>query len=79
MAIERDDMELQTFYDIVRIALEVLSRRVLHLLTVLLSAFLFGWVMYNPDTLRLGGAVAFTILMIVLTWIGGKNAVGNTS
>lgn len=67
-------MDTDMFLKVVRIALDVLSKRVLHLLTVLFSAVLFGWVMAQPDTTRLGGAIAFSCLMIVLTYIsGGKN------
>lgn len=62
-------MEMETFYQVVRIALDVLSKRILHVLTVLLSAIMFGWVMAQPDVLRLAGAVAFTLLMIVLSYI----------
>lgn len=72
-------MEIETFYSLVRIALEVLSRRVLHITTTILSAFLFGWVMYNPDSTRLWAAIAFTCLMIVLTYIGGSHASRNES
>jgi len=70
-------MEIDMFLQVVRIALDVLSRRAIHLLTILLSAVLFGWVMAQPDVLRLCGAIAFTLLMIVLTYIGGKDAKGD--
>lgn len=71
-------MELDTFFEVVRITLRVLSERILHLMTTILSAFMFGWVMYNPDWLRLCGAVAFTCLMLILTYIGGKHAARDT-
>lgn len=69
-------MDESLFLKVVRVALEVLSRRVLHLLTITLSAVMFGWVMYSPDITRLIGAGVFSVLMIALTWIaGGKHAV----
>jgi hypothetical protein len=71
---ERAEMDTDMFLKVVRVALDVLSRRILHLMTALLSAVMFCWVMAQPDTTRLGGAIAFSCLMIVLTYIsGGKN------
>lgn len=71
--------EMDTFFEIIRIAMGVLSERILQLLTTILSGFLFGWVMYAPDWTRLAGAAIFTLLMIVLNYTGGKYANGNSS
>jgi len=46
-------------------ALLLLNARMFTLLGMLLSACLFGWVLWQPDWIRFAGAVAFAILVFM--------------
>lgn len=52
-AVRRSEVGFTSGYlKVVNLALDVLSRRVLVLLSMLLSALLFGWAMWDPDIIR---------------------------
>ena len=55
--------ELVMLASVVRASMLVLNARLFTLLGMALSACLFGWVLWQPDWIRLAGAVAFAVLV----------------
>jgi uncharacterized membrane protein len=55
-------------------ALDVLGLRLILLLSLVLSACLFGWVMIDPTVVRLLGAIFFTCLTFIPSLLRRGNA-----
>lgn len=55
--------QLRLVMTMIKVSLGVLNHRFMAVLSLAISAGLFAWVMWAPDYTRLGGAIAYAVLI----------------
>ncbi len=59
---------------VLRVALKVLSEKLAVFLSLVLAAFLAGWVMYQPDPLRVAALGIFSVFALLIGRKEGNHA-----